>query len=682
MPERTARRAPLGAKGATGRTTGALLAVAFLLVSGLVAVSQVAAGSPRPSLAVHTAGTMNNGVTPPPTESATATFDAADGYVLMFGGKNTAGATLATTWTFTRGNWSELYPVGGLSPPARYQGQMAYDAADSEVVLFGGCADTGCHDLLSDTWAFVHGQWTDLTVGAGPAPPGRDRGMMTYDAADGYVLLFGGEPPNRSAFLADAWTFHAGLWSPLTPTTLNAPIPSARAGASIIFDPVRSLTVLFGGNSATGVLADTWTYRSGNWTDASATLSAAPGPRWAASATYDSEEGYPLLVNGYDNGVFISEAWSFGGSTWSQLSDSGGPDGSFGGVLVDDPRDGYLVYFSGVVAGFALLTATLLYEHGSWILLINPPSSSRFSLLAVFVPLLLLPVVFGISVPLGNRARRRREARLAQGVNLVPGEIVRWIETPRPWSMNAAQVAAVGVIMVIPAAFLIPLATGGLTLLGILLLVGISALAYGLIGAAMVLSVARTMTRAIGVIASGVIVRRSSGELRVGWENLQPSLIRPQKDRYWFQFLFPGKETAQGGFAVTIAQARAILTDPHAPAWILARPVSDGLGLPPRTVTGPASVPLPTGRGPTWTPPTPPGPLSPSAGYVPFAPPAAPPPVPAYPAWTPPPPPSVRPPPPPPAPLRPPGTTPCPRCGQLNPTGRVAFCRSCGQRLM
>ena len=670
----------------------AVLVVIALVLSGSAQAAPLGgSGHLRPTASIASS-IQNNGVTPPPTESASAAYDAADGYVMMFGGEDVSSATLATTWTFTRGNWSELSPVGGVAPPARYEAQMAYDAADGQVLLFGGCADVACQHLLNDTWAFVHGQWTNLTGRIGTSPPGRARGMMTYDGADGYVLMFGGHQPSGTNFLQDAWSFRSDAWSAIPIANPSASVPSPRYGAALVYDPARNLTVLFGGNSAAGVLADTWSYRAGNWTDLTASLSSAPGLRWAASATYDSEDGYPLLVNGYYNGNFLADAWSFQGTTWSQLSDNGGPDASFGGVLVDDPGDGYILYFSGVVSGFALFTATLLFEHGGWVLLINPPGSSNLSVLGLLFPLFLLPIIFGITIPIGNRARRRREAKLAQGVNLVPGEVVRWIETPRPWRANAPQLAALGIVLVIPATFILPLLTSGVSLVGVLLLLAIIAVVYGLLVVGVVVSASRTITRAIGVIAAGVIVRRSSGELRVGWENLQPSLIRPQKDRYWFQFLFPGKETGQGGFAVTFDQARAILTDPHAPAWILARPVSDGLGLPPRNVAPAPSAPLPSqapAGAPSYAPPVAPPPPRPS------------PPLPPAPsAWSPPPPasrypapPAPRNPPPPPPPgrvaapspatsYRPPGTTPCPRCGQLNPTGQVAFCRSCGQRLM
>lgn len=678
--------APVAEASARGRAPhgvrAVLVALLLLAVPAALGAAGHAAGAPT------TASTLgNNGATPPPTVSASAAYDAADGYVVMFGGRDSHGSTLATTWLFTRGNWSELTPAGGVGPPARFQAQMAYDPMDQEVVLFGGCADPGCGHDLSDTWTYVHGAWSNITSRAGVAPPPRDRALMVYDAADALVLLFGGEIDNGQVFMNDTWTFQGGAWSEVS--SLSSPSPSARAGAAAMFDPSRDAVILFGGHGPTLVASDTWSFVGGNWTDLTPTLAASPSPRYAASATFDSEDGYPLVVNGYDAGQYRQDTWALGSGSWTDLSDTGGPRGSYGGVLVDDPGDGYVLYFSGIVSGGAYLTSTLLYLHGGWVLLIDPPGFSAFDLLSFLFPLLLFPLIFGIMLPLGNFFRGRRERQLAQTVNLVPGEVIRWIETPHPWRRGGGGIAAVAIILVFPIAFLLPLAALGLTVTGIVILGGLIAVVYGAVIVASVVSVGRALPRAIGVIASGVIVRRSKSELRVGWENMQPSLVRPQKDRYWFQFLFPGRQTGQGGFVVTFEQARAILTNPNAPGWVLARPVSEALGLPPSTHTPPRvdgqrppDPRFPAARYGIVPPPPAPGASAP----VPVGPPAS------YPSYSPSPatvyyaPPPAPPPPSPPlpsAPARaPPGTTSCPRCGQSNPSGYVAFCRGCGQRLI
>jgi hypothetical protein len=669
--------------------TSVLLSVGILLCSGWLAglaVGHTSATTPRAS---PSTGFHNNGVSPPPLESASGVFDAADGYVVMFGGRGVSGAMSASTWSFAGGNWSRLSVVGGITPPARYEAPIAYDAADGEAVLFGGCGDSACHQVLNDTWSFAHGRWTNLTPLEKHEPPARDRAMMVDDVVDGHVLLFGGLDPNGQVLLPETWTFHAGQWSPPNASAPSGPVPSGRAGAAMVYDAAHHETVLFGGLSSAGVVGDTWTYRGGNWTNVTTGLLAAPDARWLPSAAYDSEQQVPLLVNGYNHGSFKSGVWAFAGNTWTQLSDSGGPDASYGGLLVDDPADGYMLYFSGVVSGSALLTSTFLYYQGGWQLLINPPGSSGLGLLGILLPLLILPIIFGVMLPLAHRAQRRRELQLAAGVAVVPGEIVSWIETPRPWSLYGGQALVFLIFLVFPVAFVVPLLASGTSVSSLLVVGGISIALYGFLSVVLYTGMSRSMTRAIAIVDGGVIVRRSRGELRVGWDNLQPSLMKPRKGRYWFQFLFPGKEQGQGGFVVTVDQARAILLDPRAPPWVVPRLVSEELGIPFRSAQSVPVPGLPLTLGQSIRRNLSRAPYSPGSSGANWPPPGAPPPLgrTARPAtFVAAPPPMMRPPTPIPAaprapPPPPPGTVACRNCGQLNPVGRVAFCRSCGQRL-
>ncbi|MCI4373792.1 MAG: hypothetical protein L3K02_09170, partial [Thermoplasmata archaeon] len=191
----------------------------------------------------------------------------------------------------------------------------------------------------------------------------------------------------------------------------------------------------------------------------------------------------------------------------------------------------------------------------------------------------------------------------------------------------------------------------------------------------------RQEARAVAAVRSGVILQRRRSELRVPWGQLQPGLIRPRAGMYLFQYILPGQQAGVGGFRVSVEQARAIIRSPFAPAWALSPFVAAGLGLPTSPGWGavpPPAVPPPSGGYGAPAPPL----LSstPFAAGPPPPPPAANPwPNPSPPEWAPPPPAPAPRPRAPPGP--PPGTVPCPRCGQFNPIGRVAFCQSCGQRL-
>lgn len=90
------------------------------------------------------------------------------------------------------------------------------------MILFGGCtsAPGPCASgfptpMLFDTWRYVPsggGAWTHLTMTFPPgSPPPRSGFGMTYDATDGYTLLFGGSTP--AGPLNDTWEFHSSAWT-------------------------------------------------------------------------------------------------------------------------------------------------------------------------------------------------------------------------------------------------------------------------------------------------------------------------------------------------------------------------------------------------------------------------------------------------------------------------------------
>ena len=107
---------------------------------------------------------------------------------------------------------------------SRYLSAMSYDAADGYVILFGGI-DTA-NNFLGDTWKFSAGVWTNITKSSGPSP--RASSAMVYDSADGYVVLFGGGSGALDVFptisLHDTWKFSGGSWTNVTATSSPPPL--------------------------------------------------------------------------------------------------------------------------------------------------------------------------------------------------------------------------------------------------------------------------------------------------------------------------------------------------------------------------------------------------------------------------------------------------------------------------
>jgi hypothetical protein len=78
---------------------------------------------------------------------------------------------------------------------------MTYDAATGNVVLFGGISDR----VLADTWAWDGTTWT--SQGSATTPHVRELASMAYDAATGNIVLFGGTTDGTALRLADTWVW-------------------------------------------------------------------------------------------------------------------------------------------------------------------------------------------------------------------------------------------------------------------------------------------------------------------------------------------------------------------------------------------------------------------------------------------------------------------------------------------
>ncbi|MDE1820925.1 MAG: hypothetical protein KGJ23_11265 [Euryarchaeota archaeon] len=316
--------------------------------------------SSRPSspLAVQTAGSGDSWSelsTPLPWHDVSMAYDAADGYVVEFGGTpyGSTGPFSGTTWEFASGAWTQLTPT--ISPGERSGAAMAYDPADGVVLLFGGTNDWG---VLGDTWEFKGGQWSEASSTS--SPPARHWASMAFDAADGYVLLFGGQSSNGYLF-DDTWTFKGGAWSELTPPSA----PSGRFGSSLAFDAADGYALLFSGDS-THLLSDTWEYLGGTWTNVTAQLpTAPPGRIWGAS-TWDSTDGYVLLYAGND-GSPMTDAWKYVAGAWTSLGTTS-ISARYGEGLTYDPAEGAPLLFGGSGTATPPYEAwtTFVWRGGAW----------------------------------------------------------------------------------------------------------------------------------------------------------------------------------------------------------------------------------------------------------------------------------------------------------------------------
>lgn len=343
------------------RSTGS--SIAFHVLNGTYVFSVAAydyAASPATGTVTIKGNTVKKTITfteyPSAREDGVMTYDAADGYVVMFGGSSNGWPNLADTWTFAGGKWTLLSNSSG--PPARINAAMTYDAADGYVLLFGGCGWNGGANCvtLGDTWTFKAGQWSKLTPSTSPSP--RYDAMMTYDPGLGAVLLYGGVTPGSGTDY-DTWEFAAGKWTEIYPSGGPGPL----AGAAMVYDTKDKYVLIYGGVDPPNEYDLSWKF-TGNWTQLSPNLT--PYGDLYCGATYDSAKSYVVLFAGCITELYVNQTWTFVGGQWTNATSTVAPAPRNYEMVTYDAKDGYVLLFGGGGSNGICLDDTWKYVGGTW----------------------------------------------------------------------------------------------------------------------------------------------------------------------------------------------------------------------------------------------------------------------------------------------------------------------------
>jgi hypothetical protein len=135
------------------------------------------------------------------------TYDAARRQVVLFSG---FGGT-SDTWLWDGTNWTQAFPAN--SPPAGWN-VMTYDAALQQSILVTEYLAPGA---VSQTWAWDGTNWTQKNT----AVTSRFAAAMAFDAANQQLILFGGN--GYGTVLADTWVLLAPSVNvvPQAPVAIN-----------------------------------------------------------------------------------------------------------------------------------------------------------------------------------------------------------------------------------------------------------------------------------------------------------------------------------------------------------------------------------------------------------------------------------------------------------------------------
>jgi hypothetical protein len=166
------------------------------------------------------------------------------------------GMPLNETWSWDNRGWQHVFVP--LSPPARQQASMAYDAVRERVVMFGGFVN-GSGSESNDTWTFDGKKWTPIYAPQSPPADGPFT-QMAYDAGRRLIVLFAVLVTAPKQLEAQTWTFDGATWTRRQP----AHSPPAGLRWSMAYDSrhdqVMQFQFQYGGGPA-----QTWAWTGSDW---------------------------------------------------------------------------------------------------------------------------------------------------------------------------------------------------------------------------------------------------------------------------------------------------------------------------------------------------------------------------------------------------------------------------------
>ena len=243
-------------------------------------------------------------------------YDSQRHVAVLFGGENqlTGVHSTSATWEWNGASWTQR--TSG-TPPQRSAAAMAYDSDRGVCVLFGGGTNIFQNEIpFNDTWEWNGSIWT-LRNGNDPAATDRPRPVdypvLVYDSFRRRTVLVGASERVGGQInpLSKTWEWDGNNW------VANAAAPPQRSDAAMAYDPVRRLTILFGGTPpGFNHNNETWTWNGTNWT---LVATGGPPPRDEHAMSFDVRRQVIVMFGGLNSAIedLYSDTWEWNGSAWT-----------------------------------------------------------------------------------------------------------------------------------------------------------------------------------------------------------------------------------------------------------------------------------------------------------------------------------------------------------------------------
>ena len=268
-------------------------------------------------------------------------WDSTQNRFLMFGGyANDTSVEKNELWELRldngKGKWRQLFPTGTY-PAARWQGGLAFDALNNQLIVVFGytTADTNTLYYCSFANDSVNGQWVSRTPG-GTAPSTRssltDSTITDYTNHCAYVCGgWGASLYNGIYKLTFSTTTPGGTWSTLAADGAGG-APTANTYWSAKLDTANNRIITFAGNTSSSGTSDVntlsaFSLSSNTWSTLSPT-GTAPAARQLQTMAYDPTNQRMIMHAGetsaYSN--IFNDLWNLSTSTtncaWTNITPS------------------------------------------------------------------------------------------------------------------------------------------------------------------------------------------------------------------------------------------------------------------------------------------------------------------------------------------------------------------------
>jgi N-acetylneuraminic acid mutarotase len=263
-----------------------------------------------------------------------AVYDSVNKTMVIFGGRNAAGACLNDAWILKNADtnspaWEQLSP-DGTAPGIRSNFLSAYSATANKLVVAGGgnCTTFPYQDLYTLSRANNVGgtpAWTALsptgTVETGAL--GEVSGTSIYDGVNDRLMFWGSTYlPAKYTILSNAsGTSGTPAWNvmtlPTSPTT-------AALGQTAIYNSSNNKAVFFGGGIGGGASNDTWGVANANgltgtptWAniDIDEEVEDVPAARFGHTAVFDSANDRMIVYGGTTGDGAFTDVWVLADAT-------------------------------------------------------------------------------------------------------------------------------------------------------------------------------------------------------------------------------------------------------------------------------------------------------------------------------------------------------------------------------